>query len=181
MSVSVHQPLIQFIWSRSHRPGWQTKALQDSLVPAFQDRPLASEKGRSSRRRVYCSHEAGLVREAREETGNIIEHTSEMPAIPLLMTRLLALWRPWRQIPGALRWKKPWLELDTGLHSFSWLPMTYRLWFNFTESIPFIWLQFYWLGCFIGVFFPRLWAESPWSGASTHDLIWSELRSDMFF
>lgn len=34
-------------------PDWQTKALRDSLPLVFLDHPLASETGRSSRKRAY--------------------------------------------------------------------------------------------------------------------------------
>lgn len=50
-----YQPLIISLESSTRvcLPDWQTKALGGSLLPVSLDHPLASETGRSSRKRVY--------------------------------------------------------------------------------------------------------------------------------
>lgn len=54
--------------SGSYSPGWQTRALRDRLLPVSQDHPLASEREKSNRRRVYCPIKQNLSKKRKQQT-----------------------------------------------------------------------------------------------------------------
>ena len=76
-----------------YQPGWRTRSPQDSLPPVCQGHPPANEKGKSSRKRVYCSQLLITERKKNSIKKDMDpEHrTIEKPSFLRLTTRLLAL------------------------------------------------------------------------------------------